>query len=126
MASLALVQYTSQQLGLCLATGVATLQSEITVYIKFKSEVYQEVDTHQGGEVKILQHFYYYYKYLGSSLAMVSKINGNSLADLVKLEVKKMVDTQLDEMHVLLMGALARIKCLEKEITDYKADWSVP
>ena len=101
---------------------MATLQSEITVYIKFKSEVYQEVDTHQGGEVKILQHFYYYYKYLGSSLAMVSKINGNSLADLVKLEVKKMVDTQLDEMHVLLMGALARIKCLEKEITDYKAD----
>ena len=105
---------------------MATLQSEITVYIKFKSEVYQEVDTHQGGGVKILQHFYYYYKYLGSSPAMARRINGSSLADLVKLEMKKMVDTQLDEMHKLLLGALARITRLEKEITDYKADLSVP
>ena len=40
--------------------------------------------------------------------------------------MKKMLDTQLDEMHKLLLGALARITRLEKEITDYKADWSVP
>ena len=57
---------------------------------------------------------------------MAPKINGSSLADLVKLEVKKMVETQRDETHELLLGALARIKCLEKELDDFKVERSAP
>ena len=48
------------------------------------------------------------------------------MADLVKQEVHKEVETQLTEMHNLLLGALARITCLEKEISECKVDSSVP
>ena len=44
------------------------------------------------------------------------------MADLVKQEVHKEVEAQLTEMHNLLLGALARITCLEKEISEYKVD----
>ena len=38
----------------------------------------------------------------------------------------KEVELQLTAMHELLLGALAKITCLEKELTIYKADCSVP
>ena len=61
---------------------------------------------------------------------MPAKINGVNLSDLVKREVEKSVQLQtselnemkcimqaeLDTAHQLLLGALARISCLEKEI----------
>ena len=57
---------------------------------------------------------------------MPPKINGCSMADLVKQEVHKEVEAQLTEMHNLLLGALARITCLEKEISECKVDSSAP
>ena len=48
------------------------------------------------------------------------------MADLVKQAMFKEVEPQLTAMHELLLGALARNTCLEKELTTYKADCSVP
>ena len=48
------------------------------------------------------------------------------MADLVKQTMLKKVEPQLTTMHELLLGALARIACLEKELTVYKANCSVP
>ena len=64
---------------------------------------------------------------------MGPKINGGSIAELVKLEVqmtvndqknellemKNRLEAQLDRSHELLLGALARITCLESEISKY-------
>ena len=61
-----------------------------------------------------------------SSPAMPPKINGFSIADIVKQTMLKEVEPQLTAMHELLLGALARITCLEKVLTTYKADCSVP
>ena len=61
---------------------------------------------------------------------MPAKINGTSLSDLVKREVDKAVHLQASEIdeiksimqaeletaHQLLLGALARITCLEEEV----------
>ena len=61
---------------------------------------------------------------------MPPKINGVNFVDLVKKEVekslevqtseindmKKILQAELDTAHELLLGALARISCLEKEI----------
>ena len=57
---------------------------------------------------------------------MAPKINECSMADLVKQAMFKEVEPQLTNMHELLLGALARITCLEKELTTYKAECSVP
>lgn len=65
---------------------------------------------------------------------MPSKINGVNFADLVKKEVGKSLEVQtsetndmkkillaeLDTAHELLLGALARISCLEKEIQKFQ------
>ena len=65
---------------------------------------------------------------------MGPKINGYNIAELVKQEVIKTVQTQkhkmlaiksimeaeLDRVHELLLCALARITCLEKENEKYK------
>ena len=65
---------------------------------------------------------------------MPAKINGVSLSDLVKREVEKSVHLQtseineiksimqaeLDTAHQLLLGALARISCLEKELHQFQ------
>ena len=65
---------------------------------------------------------------------MGPKINGSNMAELVKqeviktvetqkhemLEIKRMIEAELDRVHELLLGALARITCLEKEIEKYK------
>ena len=70
---------------------------------------------------------------MDSVTAMGPKINGNNIAELVKLEVEKTVNTQknellemknmfeeqLDRAHELLLGAMARITCLENEINKY-------
>ena len=72
-------------------------------------------------------------KLLDSVTAMGPKINRSNMAELVKLEVektvetqknellevKKMFKTQLDRAHELLLGAMARITCLENEINKY-------
>ena len=64
---------------------------------------------------------------------MPPKINGVNIANLVKQEVakslqaqtseindmKKIVQAELDTAHDLLIGALARITCLEKEIQHF-------
>ena len=44
---------------------------------------------------------------------MPPKINGCSMADLIKLAVNKEVVPQLNEMDELMLGALATITCLE-------------
>ena len=65
---------------------------------------------------------------------MPPKINGLNLAELVKQEVTKTLQAQnneisdiknilqaeLDTAHELLLGALARISCLEKEIQKFR------
>ena len=65
---------------------------------------------------------------------MPPKINGQNLADLVKQEVenklqaqnseindmKNTVQAELDTAHELLIGALARITCLEKELQKFR------
>ena len=65
---------------------------------------------------------------------MHPKINGLNLAELVKQEVAKTLQAQnneisyiknilqaeLDTAHELLLGALARISCLEKEIQKFR------
>ena len=65
---------------------------------------------------------------------MPAKINGVNLTDLVKREVEKSVQLQsselneikcimqaeLDTTHQLLLGALAWISCLEKEIHKFQ------
>ena len=65
---------------------------------------------------------------------MPAKINEVNLSDLVKREVEKSVQLQtselnemkcimqaeLDTAHQLLLGALARISCLEKEIHKFQ------
>ena len=65
---------------------------------------------------------------------MPAKINGATLSDLVKREVDKAVHLQtseineiksimqaeLDTAHQLLLGALARISCLEKELHQFQ------
>ena len=61
-----------------------------------------------------------------SSPVIPPKINWCSMADLVKQVMLKEVELQLTAMHELLLGALARITCLDKELTIYKADCSVP
>ena len=62
---------------------------------------------------------------------MPPKINGNSMSDLVKQELDNIMDQhkkemvnlsrkledQLDRAHEQLLGALARITCLENELT---------
>ena len=64
---------------------------------------------------------------------MGPKINGHNIPELVKLEVQKTVndqknellemknrlEAQLDRSHELLLGALARVTCLETEISKY-------
>ena len=57
---------------------------------------------------------------------MSPKINGNSLADLVKQAVQREVAPQLKEMQELLQEALARITSLENEIVECKATPSAP
>ena len=57
---------------------------------------------------------------------MSPKINGSSLADLVKQAVQREVVPQLKEMQELLQEALARIISLEKEIVECKATPSAP
>ena len=76
----------------------------------------------QGGEDK----FFKFKEEFGSSPAMAPTINGCSMADLIMQSIKKQVEPQLTDMHELLLGALARITCLEKELNNYKVDWSVP
>ena len=65
---------------------------------------------------------------------MPPKINGANFADIVKKEVekslqaqtsemdemKKIVQAELDTAHEFLLGALARISCLEKEIEKFQ------
>ena len=70
--------------------------------------------------------FFKFKEETGSSPAMAPKINGLSMADLIMQSIKKQVEPQLTDMHELLLGALARITCLEKELNNYKADRSVP
>ena len=64
---------------------------------------------------------------------MPAKVNGISLQELVKREVDKTVSQQANEIdeiksilqaeletaHQLLLGALARIKCLEEEVNKF-------
>ena len=57
---------------------------------------------------------------------MAPTINRCSMADLIMQSFKKQVEPQLTDMHELLLGALARITCLEKELNNYKVDRSVP
>ena len=57
---------------------------------------------------------------------MPPKINGSSLADLVKQAVQREVAPQLNELQELLQEALARIKSLEKEIVECKATPRAP
>ena len=70
--------------------------------------------------------FFKFKEETGSSPAMAPTINGCSMADLIMQSIKKQVEPQLTDMHELLLGALARITCLEKELNNYKADRSVP
>ena len=70
---------------------------------------------------------------MDSVTAMGPKINGNNIAELVKLEVEKTVNTQknellemknmfeaqLDRSHELLLCTMARITCFESEINKY-------
>ena len=65
---------------------------------------------------------------------MPPRINGVNLADLVRKEVEKSVQAQTSEMnemksimqaeldtaHKLLLGALARISCLEREVDKFQ------
>ena len=65
---------------------------------------------------------------------MPSRINGVNLTDLVRKEVEKSVQLQtneltemksimqaeLDTAHQLLLGALARISCLERELQKFQ------
>ena len=76
----------------------------------------------QGGEDK----FFKFKEEFGSSPAMAPTINGCSMADLIMQSIKKQVEPQLTDMHELLLGALARITCLEKELNNYKVDRSIP
>ena len=49
-------------------------------------------------------------------------INGSSMADLVK----KQVEQEVAQLHQLLLGAMARITCLENELSNTKAERSSP
>ena len=51
-----------------------------------------------------------------SSPAMPPKINGSTMADLVKQAVQKEVTSQLNKMQEMLQSALSRITSLEEEI----------
>ena len=53
---------------------------------------------------------------------MPANINGSSLADLVK----KQVEQEVTQLHQLLLGAMARITCLENELSNTKAERSSP
>ena len=57
---------------------------------------------------------------------MPPKINGCTMADLVKQAVQKEVTSQLNEMQELLNAALTRITSLEEEIVEYKATPRAP
>ena len=57
---------------------------------------------------------------------MPPKINGNTMADLIKQAVEKEVMLQLSEMQELFQQALARITSLEEEIVECKATPSAP
>ena len=57
---------------------------------------------------------------------MPPKINGNTIADLIKQAVEKEVMLQLSEMQELLQQALGRITSLEGEIVECKATPSAP
>ena len=61
-----------------------------------------------------------------SSPAMPPKINGSTMADLVKQAVQKEVTLQLNETHELLKAASARIAILEEEIAKYKVTPRLP
>ena len=51
---------------------------------------------------------------------MAPSINGTSMKNLVKMEVQQALENELDNFHNLLIGAMARITCLESEICDLK------
>ena len=53
---------------------------------------------------------------------MPANINGNSVADLIK----KQVELETNQLHQLLLGAMARITCLENELHNIKAERSSP
>ena len=57
---------------------------------------------------------------------MPPKINGSTMADLVKQAVQKEVTSQLHKMQEMLQVALARITSLEEEIVEYKATPRAP
>ena len=48
------------------------------------------------------------------------------MQQLVELEIKQTIEGELDSYHELLFGALARISCLEREISDLKMHSSMP
>ena len=52
---------------------------------------------------------------------MPPKINGNTMADLIKQAVQKEVTHQLNEMQEVLQAALVRITSLEEEIVKCNA-----
>ena len=48
------------------------------------------------------------------------------MQQLVQLEIRQALEKELDNYHELLLGALVRISCLEREISDLKTHSSMP
>ena len=57
---------------------------------------------------------------------MAPTINDASIRQIVKLEVQQALEMQLNNFHDLLLGAMPRITCLEREITDLKMHSAIP
>ena len=51
---------------------------------------------------------------------MPASINNSPVKDLLKKEIQQYLQVELDNFHNLLLGSLARISCLEKEIDQLK------
>ena len=57
---------------------------------------------------------------------MPATINNSPVKDLLKKEIQQYLQVELDNFHNLLLGALARVSCLEKEIDDLKKQTDAP
>ena len=57
---------------------------------------------------------------------MPASINNSPVKDLLKKEIQQYLQVELDNFHHLLLGSLARISCLEKELDDLKGQAQAP
>ena len=57
---------------------------------------------------------------------MLATINNSPVKELLKKEIQQYLQVELDNFHNLLLGSLARVSCLEKEIDELKRQAEAP